>query len=256
MAIIYDSRGNEYLGQLDAITGTTLTDARPATASLGAVNAEAVVDLNGHATLAVDIRGTFSATLVFQGTVDGSNYVTVPAFNIATALYVPSVTATGTNVILNVAGYRSVRALMSTYASGAAVVAMRATVADFSTLIERIPATASVTATAAAGSATTLTLPAPGVGMYCYINWIRIEHFAAALLTAAAAPVIVTTTNLPGTPSFNFRSDAAPQGTLTEKIIQGDMPTRSTTANTAVTVVCPATPNVLWKATASYRVGA
>jgi hypothetical protein len=99
-------------------------------------------------------------------------------------------------------------------------------------------------------------ITAPGAGLFQYIDWIRIEHFASALLTAAAAPVIVTTTNIPGTPSFNFRADAAAQGTLTEKVIQYDMPVRATTANTAVTVVCPATPNVLWRASASWRNGA
>lgn len=102
----------------------------------------------------------------------------------------------------------------------------------------------------------TLSLPAPGAGLFQYVDWIRIEHFCTALLTAAAAPVNVITTNLPGTPSFNFRADAAAQGTLTEKVIQNGMPIRAITANTAITVVCPATTGVLWRATASYRVGA
>jgi hypothetical protein len=149
-----------------------------------------------------------------------------------------------------------VRVRCSAYTSGAIVVAMRASLADFSTIVERIPATSGLTATGAAAAAVTLTLPGPGVGLFQYVSWIRIEKFATALLVAAAAPVIVTTTNLPGTPSFNFSAGAEPQGTLVERVIDQDMPIRASAANTAVTVVCPATTSVIWRATASWRVGA
>lgn len=255
MAIIYDARGNEYSGQLDHITNTTITDGRVVSANLGALNAEAVVDLNGHATAMLDLRGTFVGTAVFEATVDGTNYIALPAYNLVTGAYVASVTATA-NLALNCAGFRRIRVRVSAYTSGTIVATMRASVADFATIVERIPATSGLTATGAAAAAVTLTIPAAGAGLFHYINWIRIEHFASALLTAAAAPVIVTSTNIPGTPSFNFRADAAPQGTLTEKVIANEMPIRSITANTATTIVCPATTGVIWRATASYRVGA
>lgn len=255
MALLYDARGNEYYGQLDTIGGITFTDARAATQSLGALNAEALSDLNGHATIAVDIRGTFVGTAVLEGTIDGTNYLTIVAYNVATAAYVASVTAAA-QLAASVSGYRRVRVRCSAYTSGSIVVAMRATTADFTTIIERIPATSGLTATGAAAAAVTLTIPAPGAGLFQYIDWIRIEHFASALLTAAAAPVIVTTTNLPGTPSFNFRADAAPLGTLTARDLLNGMPIRASASNTAVTVVCPATTAVIWRATASWRVGA
>lgn len=255
MAVLYDARGNEYSGQMDQIVGQTITDGRTQTSSLAAVNAEAIVDLNGHTTAMIDIRGTFVGTAVFEGTVDGTNYIAMVAYNLSTAAYVASVTAAA-NVAMNCAGFKRVRVRCSAYTSGTLVVAMRATLADFTTIIERIPATSGLTATGAAAAAVTLTIPAAGAGLFHYINWIRIEHFATALLVAAAAPVIVTTTNLPGTPSFNFRADAAAQGTLTEKVVNNDMPIRSSAANTNTTVVCPATTSVIWRATASYRVGA
>lgn len=255
MPILYDARNNEFTGQLDRITGETVTDVRAATANLAAANAEAIADLNGHATLSVDVRGTFVGTVVFEGTIDGTNYLALVAYNIATGAYVASSTA-ALNGVLNCAGFRRVRVRCSAYTSGTIVVALRASTADFSTIVERIPATSGLTATGAAAAAVTLTIPAAGAGLFHYINWIRIEHFASALLVAAAAPVIVTTTNLPSTPSFNFRADAAAQGTLTEKIVANDMPIRSSVANTATTVVCPATTSVIWKVTASYRVGA
>lgn len=255
MAVLYDARGNAYSGQLDAITGDTVTDARPVSASLAALNAETFFDCNGHATAMIDIRGTFVGTAVIEATVDGTNYIALAAYNLTTAAYVASVTAAA-NLAVNTAGFRRVRVRCSAYTSGTMVVTMRGSIADFSTIIERIPATSGITATGAAGAAVTLTIPAAGAGLFHYISWIRIEHFASALLVAAAAPVIVTTTNIPGTPSFNFRADAAAQGTLTEKVIQNDMPIRSSAANTATTVVCPLTTSVLWRATAAYRVGA
>ena len=255
MATLYDAYGNQYLGQLDALTGTTITNPTPPTATLAAVNAEAVVDLNGHATLMVDIRGTFVGTMVFEGTVDGTNYIAIAAYNLVTATYAATATAAA-NLATNTAGFRRVRVRCTAFTSGAMLVTMRATTADFATLVERLPATAGLTVTAAVGVAATLTIPAPGAGLYQYINWIRIDSFAAAALTPAAAPVLVTTTNLPGLPIFNFRADASPQGTLAEKVIQSDMPIRAIATNGTVTVVCPATPNIIWRVTASWRVGA
>jgi hypothetical protein len=255
MAVIFDARGNEYVGQLDAINGTSIVDGRPANQNLNLLNAETFFDVNGHSTCMIDVRGTFVGTAVFEATVDGTNYIAVPAYNLLTGAYVPQVTAPGT-VATNCAGFRRIRVRCSAYTSGTLIVAMRGSTADFAIIVERIPATLTVTATGAAAAAVTLTLAAPGAGMYHYIDSIKIDHFATALLTAAATPVLVTSTNLPGSPVINFRADAAPQGTLTTSIIQCGMPLRSTAANTATTVVCPATTAVIWRATAVYRIGA
>ena len=258
MAVLLDSRGNEYFGVLDQITGQTNTDARPATQVLGALNAESLLDLNGHATAVVDLRtAAFNGTVVFEGTIDGTNYFALPALNVATQSYVVLVSTTttlNTQVIINTAGYRRIRVRVSVYTSGNVTVGVRASQADASIQVERIPMTLAITATGAAAAAVTLTIPLVA-GLFHHIDNIRIEHFATAVLTPAAAPVIVTTTNLPGTPSFNFRADAAAQGTLTEKIIQFGAPIRSSAAGTNTTVVCPATTAVIWRATAVYRLG-
>lgn len=254
MAQLFDARGNEFAGQLDQIGGGVITDARAATQNLGALNAETLLDLNGHASGVIDVRGTFTATLVVEGTIDGTNYIAVPLFNFLTLAYAASLTAAGT-FFFSAAGFRRVRVRVSVYTSGTAVVAARATTADFNILVERVPMTLGITATGAAGAAVTLTIPSVA-GMFHYIDSIRIEHFASALLVVAAAPVIVTTTNLPGTPSFNFRADAAAQGTLTEKVQQFGAPMRSSAAGTNTTIVCPATTSVIWRATAAYRLGA
>ena len=56
MSILYDARGNEFQGSLDTIGGQTITDARVAGATLGALNAEILMDLNGKATATFDTR--------------------------------------------------------------------------------------------------------------------------------------------------------------------------------------------------------
>lgn len=112
-----------------------------------------------------------------------------------------------------------------------------------------------VTATAAAGTGVTLTLPAPGVGLKQFIDSITITRFASALLTAAAAPVTVTTTNLTGLPSFDFGADATAQGVVERIMLQPSLPFSAAAANTAVTIVCPATTAVIWRVTVAYATG-
>lgn len=114
-----------------------------------------------------------------------------------------------------------------------------------------VPAILGVDTTAAAGGALTLTLPAV-VGMYHYITRIRIAEFAAALLAAAAVPVIVTSTNLPGNRTITFPARAMPQGELAIEIVTPPGPIRSVAANTATTLVMPATGNAIWHATVDY----
>ncbi len=119
---------------------------------------------------------------------------------------------------------------------------------------EAPPVTNLITGTAAAGSGVTLTLPAPGANRFIHITRVRITKFAAALLVAAAAPVTMTTTNIPSTPTFDFSAREEAQGTMQTLDIQFANPMRSTTANTAVTFVCPATKNVIWRGEAEYYI--
>ena len=112
-----------------------------------------------------------------------------------------------------------------------------------------------VTATAAAGSIVTLTIPAPPAGQRIFINHLTITRFASALLVAAAAPNIVTTTNLSGLPSWDFAADAAPQGAIDRLVVQSGLPMSSNTVTTAVTIVGPATTNVIWRITVNYAYG-
>lgn len=149
MAILTDARGNEFQGNVDQLGGITFVEPRTTQQALSAPAAEIVMDLNGHATATIDFRGTFAATAVFDGSVNGNDYFSIAALNQATGAYVASVATTGTVVFLNVAGFRRVRVRLSAWTSGSALVAMRATAADFSMLVERIAATAGLTITGA-----------------------------------------------------------------------------------------------------------
>jgi hypothetical protein len=81
-----------------------------------------------------------------------------------------------------------------------------------------------VSATGASGAAVTLTIPAGGAGIFNYLCYLQIIRFAAALLTAAATPVLVTTTGMTGTPTFSFAADALAQGALSEQKYEGTLP--------------------------------
>lgn len=113
------------------------------------------------------------------------------------------------------------------------------------------PSALCVTGTAAAGTGVTVTLPAVTNNNH-YITAIQIVQFAAALLSAAATPTIVTTTNLPGTPAFSFDAGAQLQGTTVTQTIFPTTPIKSTTANTNTTIVAPATTNVIWRINVWY----
>jgi hypothetical protein len=112
------------------------------------------------------------------------------------------------------------------------------------------------TGTAAAGTGVTLTLAAGGANTFQYVTAIEITQFAAAALTAAATPVLCTTTNLSNTPSISLSASAMAQGTVERVFYVFDWPLKAAAANTAVTIVCPNTTNVIFRLNAFYTVAA
>jgi len=117
------------------------------------------------------------------------------------------------------------------------------------------PSTLGVTTTGTSGAATTLTLPAPAAGQFQYIDSLEITLYSTAARTGGATPITVTSTNLPGTPSWLF-STAAAIGELERIELIAEAPLKAVTAATAVTVVCPAVTGGLWNIKAFYRTGA
>ena len=268
MAILYDARGNEFkVAPPDGTTGETVTDGRTISATLAAVNAETVLDLNGAAVVTYYVTtGAGSLTLVWEGTIDGTNYIAMPiwvqgqtlAGTLTAEQYAPSVvtatTMTGTYT-LGTTGFRRVRCRVSAYTSGNVTVSVRSTAAGFIIYNRPIPATLWVTATAAANTAATATLPAAGTGMFHYITAISIVRNATAAL-AGTATIIHTTTNLPGSPAWSVGNAMAAGGTQVDVDWQPGVPLKSSAANTATTVVAVAAgAAVLGRVNVSYYVG-
>jgi hypothetical protein len=269
MAVLYDARGNEIrVGPPDTVTSETVTDSRPITAGLSALNAEVVMDLNGADTAMFDVRtGAASLTLVFEGTVDGVNYIGLPAFTLATAAVAPqgpeaflsAAVITTTHAALytvDVAGFRRVRIRVSAFTSGAVTVAARASVAALINYLKPIPAILWVTVTAAANAAATITLPAGGAGLFHYIVYLNCRRNSTAAL-AGTATLIITTTNLPGSPAWSSGNAMIAGDTKEDVNYQAGIPLKSLVANTATTIVMPAAgAAVLNRGNCGYYVGA
>jgi len=113
------------------------------------------------------------------------------------------------------------------------------------------PASLCVTGTAAAGSGVTITLPSV-VGQFHYVSSIRISAYNVAARTGGATPVVVTTTNLPGSLAFTFGSAGAIGTIEAQQLEIGGNPIKSSVAATNTTIVCPATTSVIWRVTAVY----
>lgn len=84
------------------------------------------LEVSGCGAAALQVSGTFVGTVTFEGTVDGSNWVSVQVQNVADGTV--STTATAAGVFLaNIAGLAQMRARVSTYTSGAITVRGMAT---------------------------------------------------------------------------------------------------------------------------------
>lgn len=81
----------------------------------------APIPTQGASVLAFQITGTFTATIAFEGTVDGKNWIALPATNPGTGAR--ATTAAGAGIyIANPGGLKQARARISDYTSGAVTV--------------------------------------------------------------------------------------------------------------------------------------
>ena len=232
------------------------TDVRAA-GTLGALNAELLLSLNGESSASFDIRGIFSGTVVVEGSDDGTNFISIPFYNSVTEVWATTATTAGAFDIPTISSLRVIRIRCSAYASGSIIASLNASLGNSLVYSKPIPTTTVGTATGVTGAAVTLTLASPGAGLYHYITRLVIERHTSALLTAAATPIIVTTTNLPGSLAFSIPADAAPQGQVYREVIEiGEHSLKSSAASGTTTIVCPATTGVIWRVTAYYYVGA
>ena len=212
------------------------------------------MDIGKEEFASIDVRGTFSASMIPEFTVDGTNYNALPVFSRLFEVFQQTISSAGTFQFEIPTGAKRVRVRMSAYSSGLAIVALTANVGNAIVYVKPLPSNLCVTATGAAGAAVTATLPAVA-GMFHYISCIRIDKFASALLTAAATPIVTTTTNLNGARQYSVDASAQAQGTIVTIKDNEIPPIKSSTAGAATTFVCPVTTGVIWRVTIDYYLG-
>ena len=230
-----------------------------ATANLGSINAEIVIPSDGCSTVGIDLRGTFNMQLEVAGSVDGVNWTLIPVkpVNQAAKKYVAIVAGAVPGLwVGKCALYRFVRVRTTAWTSGTVTATLIATSGLLDDALDGRVTTDVVTNTGAAAAAVTLTLPAPGIGLRQYLTYLSISRInaTAAALTGAAGPLNVSTTNIPGTVIFAMSNDALAAGVRDPWREDFAYPIAATAQNTAVTIVCPATTGVIWRATAGYYV--
>jgi len=91
-----------------------------------ATGAGSTLAVNAYCYVVFQVVGTFSGTVTFQATVDGTNWIAVRATNMNTGTAGTTATAAGLYQ-LGVAGIGIVRANITVYASGTITVWARAT---------------------------------------------------------------------------------------------------------------------------------
>lgn len=225
-----------------------------ASGALASLAAEIGIPVDGCSSIGLVVTGTYVGTITVEGSIDGANWDAVPIKPVnAGGLWAITLASAAVGRWHGPVGpFRFVRARMSAFTSGAANVVLVGEngVSDVVATVKA--ADLSVTNTGVAAAAVTLTIPAAGAGLFHFITRILVQRHASALLTAGATPVLVTTTNLPGTRVLSFPADAAAAGSVYSEEISPANPLRSSAANTATTVVCPATTGVIWRVTADY----
>lgn len=121
------------------------------------------------------------------------------------------------------------------------------------------PALLAVVIAGGANAIATLTFPAAGAGLFHYLTHLFLKRVATAAL-AGGAILTVTSTNLPGNPSWRTGNQMSITVATQEGAILLDQayafPLRSAVANTATTIVMPAAgAAVSWHAVAQYYTG-
>lgn len=114
-------------GALRTSSSVTPASDVTASASLSATGSATTATLNGAATATVYISGTWSATVQFEGSTDGTNYYSVNATPVTGGAPVTSTAANGQWQV-STGGLANLRARVSAYTSGTVVIAVRSSI--------------------------------------------------------------------------------------------------------------------------------
>lgn len=242
--------------------------------TLAALSAEVALDLNGDQNATVTlICNSFVGTIDFFGASDSTSASYYPIACFPSALgsvggttnapgqpqLTDTITAASTIRVYNipVGQIRRMRVRVVAFTSGTATCNIITDVGpSINTAIMGTPNTLISSTTAAMAAALTATLPAVP-GFRHVIDFIRITRSATAALVAAATPVIITTTNIPGSLALTLGQDAGGIGVDRELVLDfGSTGMACLLPNTPTTIVCPAYVGVIWRINVSYRLSA
>ena len=176
---------------LPTFAQSNITASSSACATSGSCVAVNIGNSTGGAT--ITISGTFSATLQFEGSGDGTNFASLAVTPLAGGSAVTSTTAVGTWQV-NVAGLQIIRVRCSTYASGTAVVSIQTSQASART------GGGGSSAATLAGNANAIYLspncPNPSSGN-CYFAYADAQFSCAAVFTNTSKTVTIQSTDPP-----------------------------------------------------------
>jgi hypothetical protein len=256
--------------------------------TITALNGAIIAPADGESTVIFNVTGTWNAVLSLQATVDGTNWFTTNGYVQASQAVISSFSV-NQSIIIPCSGFLQVQLIATAFTSGTVNIAwsnsnagngivgvysqsaqsfitwsqtkdgvgnnITSTSSGVKQLLD-VATTAcnlSVTATGVAGGAVTATLPAVS-GQFHYINSIEIVAYTTLARVGVAAPVLVTSANLPGANIWDFATAAA-IGSTDSRFYTFPSPYKSLSVNTATTIVCPATANVIWRVNVTYYPG-
>lgn len=208
---------------------------------LAALNAEVVVAVEGSGLAAIDLRGTFSATMELQGSVDGTNFISIPVMADGTNTYVATMTAA--NVFFaNVAGFSLIRVRCTAFTSGSVVCIVNACLPALPPWNRFMvqPAHSVARTLSAANTAGTVTIPAGGAGLFAYLTSISLRRINASAAAIVAGAVLNYTTTQLDVLAWQVTNGIMAWSHLVDVDLVPTHPIKSATANTAATIVMPA----------------
>ncbi len=167
---------------------------------LNALNTNVALALNGTNGATIDIRGSFVASLAFQGTVDGTNWFTLvamPVASVSNSVLVSVASTPGAWHVLT-AGLQQIRVLMTGFTSGAATITIRATQAQPFVYTAAAGATNAVAVASGIINSATLAASANLIGDLGL--QYRPSSVGAASAAAVMSPITVTAQTVKASP--------------------------------------------------------
>lgn len=105
--------------------GPHYTETQTLQSAAGATGNGTPLSVSGMSVVGAHVRGTFSATVTWEGSIDGTNWSSIRAMNMGDGVVAATATAAGLYQ-LSVAGLAYVRARISAFTSGTVTVEAQA----------------------------------------------------------------------------------------------------------------------------------